>query len=70
MINILKNNKTSLLLKKNSKSYNRIKYFDIMQLYIKKLVEVKKLLIKQILNTKMLVNNLTKALLARDFKKH
>lgn len=69
-MNMLEDNEMSLILTKDPKSQNRIKYINVIYYHVRKLVEKKELLMKQIPNAKMLVNSLMKTLPAKPFRKY
>lgn len=70
MIKMLDDNKTSFILIRDLKSQKPIKHINIMHYYMGGLVDNGELAIKQIFNLKILVDDLTKALPTKPFKKH
>lgn len=69
-MNMLEDNGMSLILTRDPKSQNQIKYINVIYYHVRKLVEKKELLVKQVLSAKMLVNGLMKTLLAKPFRKY
>lgn len=60
----------SITLTKNAKSQYQTKYINIQHHYIRKLVNKREFTIKWILESKMLIDRMTKALLAKTFRKY
>lgn len=69
-MNILSDNKTSLILVKNLKNKNRIKNIDIIYHGIKGFLKKCELTIDKIINIMILLNYLTKALFVGSFKNY
>lgn len=67
---MLGDNEISLTLMTYSECPNRPKHIDVIHHHIRELLENEELAIKWISRLNMLVNGLTKALLAGFFKRH
>lgn len=64
------NNEINFILTKNFKSQNPIKYINIIYHHMCKMMEDRKLAIKQIKSSAILADGLIKAFFAATFKKH
>lgn len=63
-------NKMSIALTKNAKNQHQTKYNDVPHYFIKKLVNKRELTIKQISESRMLADGMTKALSNKTFKRY
>lgn len=69
-ITLYKNNDITIALRKNTESQKYTKQINIQYYYIQELIDQEKFMIKQISDSKMLANGMTKALLTQMLKKH
>ena len=63
-------NEMSIALTKNAESQHRTKHIDVQHHYIRELVNERELTIKWIPGSKMLADEMIKALPAETFRKH
>lgn len=69
-IKVLGDNKISLTLARNLESQNHIKHINVIHHHVCGIIEDKKLEIKLILSSKILVDSLTKVLLIGSFERY